>query len=513
MLIDNAKVFNQLVAFKLGDEEFGIPIQSVQEIVRPPLVTRVPYAPGFIEGIANLRGDILPILSLRNRLGMPYREIDSNTRIVVLKTKQATTGIIVDSVSEVIRVDQQDIDHSLDADSRSTIDTRFLKSIARLENGKRLVLVLNETSLLPQSQSIERENKIPLGVDKNPSQEQRVSTQEQYEHLVAFWIGNEEYAIDISRVKEIIRANEITAIPDSPAYFLGVIMLRNELIPIMDICKRFECGQFGTMESQSSDSHANLERIIVVDANGSTVGLKVNNVSEVLRINKNDISPPPLTLSKWEQEYVKGIGKLNHGHRLITLLDLKSLLSQDDTKLAQQFNPKKQPDGDQAMVQDSAPNSETQLVCFYIEDEEFAIDIMKVQEIIRIPQITKIPNAPAFIEGIVNLRGNILPVVDVRTRFGLPKKGQSDNNRIVVVNNGKTTTGLIVDSVSEVLRISTDCIDDPPDMIRIGDKIYFEGIANLDNGKRIILLINIESLLSEVKIDSLVPSPEPELVA
>ncbi len=512
MLIENTQGSNQLVAFKLGDEEFGVPIQAVQEIVRPPSVTRVPFAPGFIEGIANLRGEILPILSLRKRLGMPYREVDSNTRIVVLKSHKATTGIIVDSVSEVLRVDHQDIDNCVDMEAQSSIDKRFLKSIAKLENGRRLIQVLNEMSVLPQKQPVERENKIPLGTEKPSSQERQVLATEKYEHLVAFWIGDEEYAIDISNVKEIIRANDITAIPDSPPYFLGVIQLRKELIPIIDMCKRFGCSAARAGKGRSKETHPKLERIIILDVNDFTVGLKVNNVSEVLRINRNKISPPPLTLSRREQEYVKGIGQLEEGKRLITLLDLKFLIKQDDTHLVQQFKKKKKLDGDQAMAQDASPNSETQLVCFYIENEEFAIDIMKVQEIIRIPQITRIPNAPDFIEGIVNLRGNILPVVDVRTRFGLPKKSQSESHRIVVVNNRKNTTGLIVDSVSEVLRISTDRIDSPPDMIHIGDTAYFEGIANLEEGNRIILLINIEALLSDAKIESIVPTSEAELV-
>ncbi|HID29259.1 MAG TPA: purine-binding chemotaxis protein CheW, partial [Desulfobacterales bacterium] len=137
-------------------------------------------------------------------------------------------------------------------------------------------------------------------------------------------------------------------------------------------------------------------------------------------------------------------------------------------------------------------------VCFWVDREEYGIEIMKVQEIIRIDEITAVPNAPRFVEGIVNLRGNVLPVLDMRTRFGLDKGERTEQNRIIVVDISGKTTGIIVDSVSEVLRIPRKQIEFPPDFITEAgvEGRYIEGIGKLDEGKRIIVLIQVDALLT-----------------
>ncbi|MBW1956662.1 MAG: purine-binding chemotaxis protein CheW [Deltaproteobacteria bacterium] len=101
---------DQLVTFSLGRENLAFPIGLVQEIVKPSAITRVPNAPPYVEGIANLRGNILPVVNLRNRLGMDLKEQDEDTRVVVLKANGAATGMVVDSVSEVLHVDESTIE-------------------------------------------------------------------------------------------------------------------------------------------------------------------------------------------------------------------------------------------------------------------------------------------------------------------------------------------------------------------------------------------------------------------
>ena len=141
-----------------------------------------------------------------------------------------------------------------------------------------------------------------------------------------------------------------------------------------------------------------------------------------------------------------------------------------------------------------------QLVVFQLGGEEFGVDIMQVQEIIRIPETTRIPRSPDYIKGVINLRGRIIVVINLDTRFGMDSKEIDDNSRIIVVEVGETVMGMVVNSVSEVIRLSTSNVEPAPDMIT--SKInadYIKGVGKLDD--RLLILLDLEKVLSEKEVD------------
>jgi purine-binding chemotaxis protein CheW len=133
-----------------------------------------------------------------------------------------------------------------------------------------------------------------------------------------------------------------------------------------------------------------------------------------------------------------------------------------------------------------------QLVTFRLGDEEYGVDILKVHEIDRMMDITEVPNAPACVEGVINLRGKVIPVINLRTKFGLPAREADNRTKIVVVDIG-TSAGMIVDSVSEVLRISSDIVEPPPAMATGVGSEYIRGVGKLKD--RLLILLDIEKLL------------------
>ncbi len=135
-----------------------------------------------------------------------------------------------------------------------------------------------------------------------------------------------------------------------------------------------------------------------------------------------------------------------------------------------------------------------QLVSFYLGGEEFAMEILKVQEIIRMVDLTRVPNAPRFVEGVINLRGKVIPVIGLRHRFGLEPKEHDKQTRIVVVEIHGTVVGFVVDSVSEVLRIPTDTVEPPPRLAKT-EREYVSGVGKLAN--RLLLLLDVDRLLSD----------------
>ena len=139
-----------------------------------------------------------------------------------------------------------------------------------------------------------------------------------------------------------------------------------------------------------------------------------------------------------------------------------------------------------------------QLVTFRIGEEEFGVDILAVQEIIRLMQITMVPRAPAFIEGVINLRGKVIPVINMRTRFGMPALEHDSNTRIVVMGLEQKIVGFLVDGVSEVLRIPAGTVEDPPPVVAGIGSEYIRGIGKLDD--RLLILLELDNLLCDIDL-------------
>ncbi len=142
-----------------------------------------------------------------------------------------------------------------------------------------------------------------------------------------------------------------------------------------------------------------------------------------------------------------------------------------------------------------------QLVSFKIGNEEFGVDILKVQEINRMLTITKVPNAPDFVEGVVNLRGKIIPVVNLRKRLNMPTIENDAKTRIIVVEIQENTVGFIVDEVKEVLRIPKSITEPAPSMIAGIKTEYITAVGKLDD--RLLILLDLEKILSAEEVEKL----------
>ncbi|MBI4926790.1 MAG: chemotaxis protein CheW [Anaerolineae bacterium] len=137
---------------------------------------------------------------------------------------------------------------------------------------------------------------------------------------------------------------------------------------------------------------------------------------------------------------------------------------------------------------------EQQLVVFELENESYGVDIAVVEGIIKMQEITRLPRAPHFMEGITNLRGAVVPVIDLRKRFGLEQQEATRDTRIVIANMSGTKVGLIVDAVNQVIRIPEDAIEPPPSMTMTVDSAFIKSVAKLD--KQLVILLDLDKVLS-----------------
>lgn len=476
----------QLVTFLLGEDEFGADIMDVKEIIRVPDITKVPNAPSYVEGACNLRGNILPIVDGRTRFSLVKKELDENSRVLVIDVEGKATGVVVDKVSEVMRVNTSDIEEP--PEIVKNINSDYLNGVVKLDNGNRLVMLLDVVRALRTNSTVtdykstkeERTNRHNLVLNNTgtePIEE---------EQLVSFLLDKEEYAIGIMNVKEIIRVPQIVKVPNCEAYIDGVVSIRNNLLPILNLRTYFG------MEHLEVNDQA---RILVVDMGTFTAGIMVDKISEVLRVPSNIIQPPP-KFSTQSGEQLKGVAKLNNGKRMILILDSTKMISRDEISSFSDVHEKQDLDADSSKTTNQILDEE-KLVTFKIEMEEYGVKIANVQEINRMTEITKIPRAPYYIEGIVNLRGNVIPALDLRRLFMLSEKQVTDATRIIIVDLGGKRTGIVVDSVSEVLKFEKKLIEETPDILSSGiDSDYIEGVGKLDDGKRMILILDISKVLS-----------------
>jgi purine-binding chemotaxis protein CheW len=239
------------------------------------------------------------------------------------------------------------------------------------------------------------------------------------------------------------------------------------------------------------------QRIIVVESRGVLLGLVVDHVNEVLNISKSLIDPPP-KLSGTDGIQLAGIAKLQDGKRLIMALDSDRLLKDETLQEVKKLDTVSEATQKSASSNKGHETAEEQLVTVLLDKEEFGIPISQIQEIDRVSQITRVPKAPSYVEGVTNLRGEVIAVISTRKRFGMEIKAVDDRTRVIIVDLNGVKTGLLVDSVRENLNLPKKDIAPPPSAIQSGvDSRFISGIGKVDNGKRMIVLLNVEQILAK----------------
>jgi chemotaxis signal transduction protein len=594
----------------LKDEEFGFDIMSVQEIIRLPKMAKVPRTPAYVDGIANLRGVVLPVIDMRTRFGMERAPETDRTRVLVVDIDGVKTGLRVDRVKQVTRVMRSEIEPPPAAIRGTSSD--YLEGVVKLDKGQRIVMALNAAHVceigVPRKTSTTKGAASDSATGGGEAAGKSKNVDAEVQKVVTFRIAKEEFAFHMEHVREILRVQTPNQVPDVPDYVLGVLTVRGQILPVIDLrrllqqrsladefadnCrplreeyerwivqieKAFAGGSQSKVDTSvteqlrkwlaetNSSSQLLMEalakarglnekvikqlqlrakheeqgdrdaartceedalsvaretvaalrhfeeqiakniqedqRIIVVDADGFVLGLVVDHVHEVLNVPTNLVEPPPRITSNGGME-LSGVAKLDDGARLIMLLDVGSLMKDQklrDVQGSSAHTVEERKDGAAQKTSASAQElSEVQLVTFMLGPEEYGVPISQIQEIDRLARITKVPKAAEFIEGITNLRGEVIPVLDTRKRFDLEVKPSDDRTRIIIVDLGGVKTGLVVDSVREVLNLAKKDIAPPPEAIGSGiDQQFISGIGKVDAGKRMIVLLDVERILSQ----------------
>ncbi|MFT5716813.1 MAG: purine-binding chemotaxis protein CheW [Oleiphilaceae bacterium] len=496
-ILDDEDSSNQFVTFQVAGVGFGLPMDQVVEIIRLPKTVGVPLTPNALVGLANLRGNVLPILDLRRILELEETEYSDASRVIVTDVGRRI-GLIVDKVAKVVNVDESSIEKAESVQSATNI--KLLSGVIRVDE----VLI----QLLDIEELIKQDFSEVMGKNKNPSNATLVGEpltnadedeDEAASQLVSFTVDNQEYAFDLMSVEEIVRVPQhIAEMPSTDHHILGMIDLRGRLLPLVSLRRMFSLA-----EVKLSD----INRVLVIGIRApggilNSIAIVVDEVREVLSVSMSarDKVPSLLTGSNSGSDDISAVCRLDEGKRLVSILSAEAMFENKvvQAAMAANINENKQmSSGESEIAEELSEDENTQMVVFKLAKQEYGITIEDVQEITRIPDaMSKVPKTPTFIEGMVNLRGTVLPVLDMRLRFGLEQMERNERQRILVLNLNGNRTGFIMDSVVEVLRLNRNSIEPSPDLS--DDQIRVMGrVVNMKEDGRMIQVLNVHELLSE----------------
>lgn len=467
----------RFVTFRIGAERYAVAAENVAEVIRMPRVSRVPQSPRALLGVANVRGTVLPVASVSALLG---REGAAVARDALVFEGATSFALSVESVEALSEVAANAIDRAqgeLNALPGERIDGVFRSGahdvVTKIVDVGRLV-----------AEAFARASSAPTArIRTAKAAVSAASEAVEMRKLATFDVAGQEFALELRHVREIIAAPEsVTKIPASEAAVFGVVEFRRRLVPLFSLRSLLGLPMTG----------ASNRNVIITVVRGALAGLVVDGLRAVISAPPEQCEELPSVLGArmGGEARISEIYRAEQG-RLVAILTPEQLFRGNVMERLREI-PEAASDDSQAQ----GDADERQFVIFRLGEDEYALPIEAVDEVGRVPsEITKLPRTPGFLEGVVNLRGEVLPVLDQRKRFDMPACQNQAARRLLVVRSEKHRAGLIVDGVSEVLRVGADAIDtasaDGWDTTRL-----VHGVVKEAQSGRLIVILDAGELLS-----------------
>ncbi|CAO3427142.1 chemotaxis protein CheW [Azospirillum doebereinerae] len=507
------------VTVTVGGLGFALPLAEVLEVIRSPALVRVPLGPPGLEGLAQWHGTPTPVLDLRRALGHaggpvetgpaetgPAGDGSTAARVVIVRHHGQPVGLLVDGMAGMVRSTADRIDALADEEAPA-VDAGLLSGVLR--DGA--VTILDAGALIdrqfgagwgasaPRSAALlERAGGAQAATAVSVVDEAR---------LVVFEVAGQDFALPVERVREILPAPDgVTRMAKAKAHLLGVMPLRDRLLPLVGLRALFGLGEGGAGVGPGAG-----RRVVVVQTDGAdaSVGVVVDEVRDILRIARSLIDPvPPLLAREPEFEDLDGIARADGGRRLVSVLSA-----------ARMFRHGVSLGGEAEVETMNRVGADTggameRFVVYRLAGAEYGLPVAAVQEVLRRPDTTTpLPNAPDFVTGVLTLRGAVLPLIDLRRLLRLPAGGEGggeggDRGRVVVVAQGEARVGLLVDGLSGLLAVPGSCIGPAPAVSEAQGRLI-RRVATPPagvGGARLILLMEPDALLDMDRLSALLAS-------
>ena len=481
--MEEKTMHNQLFASFILDETNGLEIAlKADNVTEATLVNgtiqKLPACIDYLEGIMTLREDVIPVINLKKRLGLGNHNYGEEAKVAVVSIHNQNFGLLFDDIREVFRAESENI---MPVNSMLQTDDRIISAIIKLENGARTVELLDLGHLfkgqsfdMADSFSQERKSSVP-------------AKKTTYSRWVVFTCFNQLYAVPVQYAQEIAFFSKIDDNFKNGS-IEGTIHLRGSTIPVMS-------GRCLLTENSDDFVEQSDDRVLVLSFDECSFGMIVDDINEIITMADDKILPVPSSGS----ENLLGI-YLKEKSADIMLLDMPNLVCAqiDDIKSLYRISGDRDSQGQSPALRIRSRHLITEN-CYLIFSiyKNFAIELKDVQEIIESEDLLRIPRATGYIDAVINLRGDIVPVVNIRNFYGYPDAASTEN-KLIICRGQARTVALEIDNIVTIFK-QEEYYPTPSVNPRLSEKkdtldrlIEFE---TEDGVKEHVLVINMHNLV------------------
>lgn len=469
---------NNILEVKLGEEFYAFDGDKVEQILRVPPITPVPLSDSTVKGVSSISGKIITVLDMGLILGgEPIDEKKTDARILTIDNNGSTYGVLVDEVLVMT---------SIDPSKYEAVENEGEK-IAGFYKQDNTIYQIIDSSIAIDSVNLMSFKAMQVdGTKKGDGVEDEslneISSKDETQRYLFMTLESETFAVSLEVTREIIFVPEhVTPVKEAGYGVMGVITLRDELITAIDL---------RTILGFNSAQNTSESRFLILNQEGKSLALLVDSIQEVKDIEMSLVEQLPERFSDSKLEAIykskEGITSLIDKNFLIGLI--KEYYIED--------NDSNRSDTDGTSIE-NIDNDASEIAVFSVNNEEFALEIEDLQEIIKYTEVTPVPEAPPYVDGVINLRGVVIPIYSLPERLGF-EKNITLSSKILVCSFGGERLGLLVDDVNEILFV------DSKDVSSSDSKdVLFSDVITLDNGKRVILKIRTTALVDKQTFDEI----------
>lgn len=468
-------------SFFLENAEVAIGVDKIQEVVNnTEKIIPMPLSPDFLVGIFNLRGTIIPIINLKILLKLKKTEVDSQQKIAIINHEGARIGLLFDSTSEILRVQEGEREQFEFLDEEG----HFIAGAIKLNEGNRIVQIINPFALfkienIPQiisKQKIDKENQREIEIAKRRK-------------CISFSLNQMNFAIDISDISEIIKVPEMMNSAFESDLCLGMVNLRGNTVPIIDFS--FLLGGEKTCRETLDE-----RRIMILRFEQALFGFLVDGVDSILTYMVDEVMPIPL-LTQERANMFKGCipGE-------IILLNQKEILLDEEVKMITHGHNKIYQQIKEEHEKKKKLSVRESFISFKL-GHLFGISIKDVKEIIDFTDdLARAPATSEVVKGLLNLRGELVTIIDTRKLYGMEHQDSGTEAKILIFDDNNEKFGLVVDSIESIVMVEEDKKMQLPSLMtgEIRDRFSHDikEIVSLQE-KEVLVILNIPPMISRIR--------------
>ena len=452
----------EILIVKHGSQSYGISTSDISQIARTPMLMPLPLRPSGVRGLCAISGNITTVVDMNLLLNMKEVDYDNEkARLIVLNDSLSSSTLLVSEVYNTVEVEVENLE---------IIDKQDDPIIAIYKHNDSLIQVLSLKILFSRVSKVVIESEEV----KNSKTHFETEKEDDSSRFLIFSMENESYALHIDYLREIILADiDFTEIAGTKDEVIGLITLREELLIVIDLRKHYG---FGTKDNDKN-------RILIATHDGKKIGLLVDEIIDIKTFANKDIE---YMKDHFQDNKISGV--IHDEDRIISFFDadvLENLFEENKSFIDEESA---------VLEEDTSDKTVMEVIVFKLNSREYSFEVDTVAEIIDIVPSTEVAMTNDLIDGIINIRGQIVAIVSLFKKLNI-EMNITEDSKIIVCDIKGEKIGFVVDSVSDILHIRQEEIKEQ-------DEALFSKVLHLENGKRLILSMDLDEVISQRKISN-----------